>query len=235
VNVKAVLLDLDGTLLDNDVTIFIPRYFSLLSRRFSHLIEPSKFIDSLIKASNAMIFPPHPSLTNEQVFWKEFIELTGLDYEELAPQIRDFYLTDYSQLRDITMPMPGARDLLENLLERGYLLVVATSPIFPEIAIRKRLEWARIEDLPFRLVTTYENMHSGKPCLEYYYEILSYLGIQPWQAIMVGNSPSDDMVAKRLGLFTYLVAKDSLNQQKTELVDWYGPLEGLQNVLLPGH
>ncbi len=229
---KAVLFDLDGTLLDNDVSVFLPQYFSLLSKRFSRIIEPSLFIDSLIKASNAMIFPPHPSLTNEQVFWREFVRLTGLSYEELAPQIQDFYLGEYSQLGSITRPMPGVRNLLENLLEKGFILAVATSPIFPEIAIRKRLEWAGIEDFPFRIVTTYENMHSSKPYLDYYEEVISFLEIQPWQAIMVGNSPSDDMVAKRLGLFTYLVTKDSLNLENTELIDWYGPLVGLQNVLL---
>ena len=208
-------------------------YFSLLSRKFSTTIEGSKFIDCLIKASNAMISTSHPSLTNEQVFWSEFLKLTGLQYEELVPRIWDFYQGEYSRLQTLTKPVPGARNLLIRLLERGFTLVVATSPIFPELAIRARLKWAGIEDLPFTYITTYENMHSGKPCLDYYQEILTYLGIKPWQAIMVGNSPSDDMVAKELGLFTYFVTGDTHISENEDLIDWFGPLVGLERVLLP--
>lgn len=229
---RNVLFDLDGTLLDNDASRFMSEYFSLLNRKFSTTFEGSKFIDCLIKASNAMISPPHPSLTNEQVFWREFLKLTGLQYEELVPRIQDFYQGEYSQLQGLTKPVPGARDLLIRLLERGFTLVVATSPIFPEVAIRTRLKWAGIEDLPFRYITTYENMHSGKPCLDYYQEILTYLGIRPWQAIMVGNSPSDDMVAKKLGLFTYFVTENTHVPENEDLIDWYGPLVGLERVLL---
>ncbi len=228
---KAVLFDLDGTLLDNDVSFFIPRYFSLLSQRFSHRIPPEKFIDSLVKASQAMIKPPHPSLTNEEVFWREFSRLTGMSNEELAPQIENFYLGEYSSLEEITRPIPEARELLLNLLEKGYTLVLATSPIFPEIAIRQRMKWAKIDDLPFKIVTTYENMHSGKPCPEYYEEILQKLGIQPWQALMVGNSPEDDMIAKRVGVFTYLIHSGPLDSLDTSLIDWFGPLNGLKRVL----
>jgi FMN phosphatase YigB (HAD superfamily) len=229
---KNVLFDLDGTLLDNDASRFMSQYFSLLSQRFASTIEPSRFVDCLMKASTAMISTSHPSLTNEQVFWREFLRLTGLKYEELEPQVREFYQKEYSQLRNITKPVPGARDLLIRLLEKGFTLVVATSPIFPEIAIRKRLQWAGVDDLPFRYVTTYENMHSGKPCLDYYEEILSFLGIKPWQAIMVGNSLSDDMVAKKLGLFTYFVTENAHVPENKELIDWFGPLVGLEKVLL---
>ncbi|MGB9553795.1 MAG: hypothetical protein ACPL7L_05420, partial [bacterium] len=64
-------------------------------------------------------------------------------------------------------------------------------------------------------------------------EILTYLGIKPWQAIMVGNSPSDDMVAKELGLFTYFVTGDTHISENEDLIDWFGPLVGLERVLLP--
>lgn len=228
---KAVLFDLDGTLLDNDVSIFIPRYFSLLSKRFSKKIHPEKFIDSLIKASQAMISPPHSSMTNQEIFWREFTGLTGMSYDELGPQIEDFYLGEYSTLKEITKPIPEARELLLSLLEEDYTLALATSPIFPEIAIRQRMKWAKIDDLPFKIVTTYENMHSGKPCLEYYEEILTKLGIQPWQALMVGNSPQDDMIAKGIGIFTYLIHHGPLNSLNTSLIDWFGTLNGLKRVL----
>lgn len=228
---KAVLFDLDGTLLDNDVSLFIPKYFALLSKRFSRRISPEKFIDSLIKASNAMISPPHPSLTNEEVFWREFTKLTGMSFNELSPQIEDFYLGEYSTLKEITRPIPEARELLSSLVEKGYIIALATSPIFPEIAIRQRMKWAKIDDLPFQVVTTYENMHSGKPCLEYYQEILKKLGIQPWQALMVGNSLQDDMVSKKVGVFTYLIHSGPLDSLDTSLIDWFGPLSDLKRVL----
>ena len=53
-------------------------------------------------------------------------------------------------------PNPLARPLLENLIRKGYQVAIATNPIFPERAIRERLRWLEIDDLPYALVTAYE-------------------------------------------------------------------------------
>jgi len=229
---KYILFDLDGTLLDNDMSIFMPQYFSLLSKKLSPFIKQPLFLEALLKASRAMISDYHPSLTNKQVFWQKFLALTGLDYQTVSPLTEEFYINDFPSLKSLTRPMPGARELIEKLFAKGLKIVIATNPLFPKRAIKHRLQWAALDDFPFALITTYENMHTGKPRLEYYYEILSLIKAQPWQAIMVGNSLDEDMIAKKVGLFTFYLCGNSEAPLKSELVDWYGSLGDLRKVLL---
>ena len=43
-DIKAILFDLDGTLIDVDLKGFIPDYMKLLSYKVKHIIKPNKFI-----------------------------------------------------------------------------------------------------------------------------------------------------------------------------------------------
>jgi hypothetical protein len=40
---------------------------------------------------------------------------------------------------------------------------MAANPVFPETAIRQRMECAGISDFPFKPITSYERMHAAKP------------------------------------------------------------------------
>ena len=66
------------------------------------------------------------------------------------------------------------------------------------------------EQYAYSLITSYEDFHFAKPRLEYYAEILAYLGIPPHQAAMIGNDPTDDLLpAQSLGLAVFDVNHDS--------------------------
>jgi FMN phosphatase YigB (HAD superfamily) len=85
-------------------------------------------------------------------------------------------------------------------------VVIATQPVFPLVAIRQRMDWARVGDFPYQLITSYENMHSCKPMTEYYLEIASIIGCPPNECVMVGNDPAQDISpAQDAGMATYLV------------------------------
>jgi len=49
---KAILFDLDGTLLDIDLKVFIPEYLNTLALSAAYLIPPKKSVAQLLKASN---------------------------------------------------------------------------------------------------------------------------------------------------------------------------------------
>ena len=57
-HIKAVLFDLDGTLLKNDMQDFMNRYYARLTARFSHLISAKEFLAAMNKAAHAMISNP---------------------------------------------------------------------------------------------------------------------------------------------------------------------------------
>jgi len=200
---RAVLFDLDGTLLDNDMDTFLPHYFRRLAARVSHILPPDQFIARLLQGSQAMI-DNDGSLTNEQVFDAAFFPLAGHSREEMEPIFMDFYARDFPALRQHTGRKPEAPSVVQAAFDLGLDVVIATNPLFPATAIRQRLDWAGVSDFPYRLVTTYENSRACKPNLLYFRNILEAIG-QPPEACLVVGDENMDMVAAHLGCATYLV------------------------------
>ena len=89
-------------------------------------------------------------------------------------------------------------------------MAVATNPLFPETAIRQRLEWAGVADFPYQLVTTYENSRFCKPNQRYFDAIAAQLGHAPEACLVVGDEDMD-MVAACAGCPTFLVPGPSTN------------------------
>ena len=66
---KAILFDLDGTLLPMDENTFVQTYFSLLCKKFVPLGYPKEeFVNAIWAGTKAMI-KNNGGKTNEQVFW----------------------------------------------------------------------------------------------------------------------------------------------------------------------
>ncbi|RJR20810.1 MAG: HAD family hydrolase [Desulfobacteraceae bacterium] len=211
---NTLLFDLDGTLLDIDMDIFLPRYFQVLTRRFSYLISPEEFVRHLLHSTRLMIMNKDPQKTNEEVFMEDFIPRLGLPREELQPILTDIYTNDFGHLGKYTRRKPLARTIMNLSYKKGLELIIATNPVFPRLAIEHRLRWSGLEDLPYRLVTTYENMHFCKPHREYYEEVLSVAGRKPGECLMIGNDAREDLAAAAVGIKTFLVRDHILNDNK---------------------
>ncbi|MBC8449304.1 MAG: HAD family hydrolase [Chloroflexi bacterium] len=200
---KAILFDLDGTLLDNDMNTFLPHYFQRLAARVAHILPPDEFISRLLQASDAML-ANDGSDTNEEIFAAAFFPLAGHSRQELEPVFMDFYARDFPALRPYTRCQPEARQVVQLAFDLGCDVVIATNPLFPATAIEQRLAWAAVADFPYRLVTTYENSRACKPNLLYFQHILAHIG-QPAQACLIVGDEDWDMVAAHLGCATFLV------------------------------
>nr|WP_290665730.1 HAD family hydrolase [Ardenticatena sp.] len=206
---RALLLDLDDTLLLNSVDAFLPRYFCALSAAFADIVPPECFLDTLRKATMTTIANTDPTRTNADVFWDAWEALLPelrAHREEIQQRIERFYREVFPTLRGDTRPVEGGRELVAWAQENGLAVVIATNPIFPMAAIRERLRWANLDDFDFDLVTSYENMHFTKPQPHYYREIANRLGIAPEEALMAGNHVSNDLIpAHAVGMRTFLV------------------------------
>ena len=212
--IRAVLFDLDDTLLENNMDRFVKEYFDLLTPHMAHMVPPEKFVSALLNATFAMIGNVDPVVTNRQVFIDDFFPRVGWKAEEMMPLFDDFYAGQYDKLRSLTRPNPSARAAIQTAFDTGCDVVIATNPIFPETAIRQRMEWAGISDFPFKLITSYEVMHSAKPNPRYYLEILEHIGRSPDECIMVGNDWNNDIVPAmkaRLYVFWVNTTIDSMN------------------------
>lgn len=200
---QAILFDLDGTLLSNNMDVFLPEYFALLGRRMAHIMPPEAFLAHLLQASDAMLSNDGRD-TNEAVFASAFYPVAGHTREELEALFLEFYGHDFPLLQGLTQRKPEARRVLKLAFESGYRVVVATNPLFPAIAVQQRLEWAGVADLPFNLITTYENSRAAKPSLTYFEQILQTLGLPAAAALVVGDEDMD-MVSAHLGCQTFLI------------------------------
>lgn len=200
---KAILFDLDGTLLESNMDVFLPHYLKLLTARVAHILPPDEFIAHLMQASNAMVTNDGRA-TNEEVFAAAFYPFDGHSREELEPIFVDFYTDDFPALRQHTRHKPEARQVVRRAFDLGCDVVIATNPLFPAAAIEQRLEWAGVADFAYRLVTTFENSRAAKPNLLYYEQILESIGHPAQACLMIGDEDMD-MVAAHLGCTTFLV------------------------------
>lgn len=229
--IKSIWFDLDGTLLYNDIETFSKEYFKLLSHKISNLESGESFLIKLQKAISQMMQNKGPK-TNEEVFWDTLLPLTNLKKEVLYDFFNNFYKNEFPKLKIFTKPNLYARKVIELAFNLGLKVVIATNSVFPLIAIKERLSWANIDDFPYYLITSMEKMHSCKPFLEYYKEILEIVNEEPENCLMVGNDIREDIVARKILVNTYLVTEDSIKyDQNDEIPDFKAPLEELINLL----
>ncbi len=228
--IEAVLFDLDDTLLGNNMDKFLPHYFSALTEYVQPFFGRDEFMQELLYSTQAMINDSDRSLTNREVFWTVFCRRTGLEQSIIEPYISAFYQETFANLEEVTELRPVARKILDLCLDNSLKVVVATNPLFPLQAIEHRLRWAGIpaDQIKFELVTAYENMHSTKPNLAYYEEILEIIDVDADKALMVGNDWGNDILpAQELGLHTYWISDTIAEGPKVESIDDFGSLEHL--------
>lgn len=225
---KVILFDLDGTLLPMDTEKFIHNYIKELSKYVSHLVDPKEFVNALWKGTEAAIRNLDGSVTNEQVFEKTFLELLSINREEIWPTLDEFYEKVFPTFSYLCKPTPMARQVVEEAIQQGFKIVVATNPVFPKVAIDHRLSWAGVIDLPFEHVTVYENSTFTKPHVQYYQSICDKLNVDPKNCIMVGNDKQEDLPASQIGMKTFLVEGYIIDRGEPDFpVDDQGSLEEL--------
>ena len=207
---RALLLDLDDTLLESNFDQFLPKYMQLISSELAPDDPSEQVIAYLTEATGAMMANLDPTRTLKEVFDSHFYPALGVEESDLRPKIDRFYEETYPQLQSLTAPSPGAQELVATAIDEGIDLVVATNPLFPFTAIEQRLEWAGLADhIPnFSIITAYESFHFAKPQPEYYVEILGRLGVAAEDAGMIGDDLENDLLpARALGMMTFHVSE----------------------------
>ncbi len=233
---KAVLFDLDGTLLPVDTGKFMSEYLKEIAGAVRQAVEPQRFVHSLLASTAKMVADRSPAATNADVFWADFNVRLGDCIEDLKPLIEKFYSEKFSELARVARPRPQlSRRVVQTALDRGLRIALATNPVFPLTAVRQRMAWAGIDDQPWGVVACYEEMHFCKPNPDIYLEIAEKLGVRPEECLMAGNDAEEDMVAGSVGMKTYLVTDYLIGASHGNLkVDWTGSLDGLADWLRSG-
>lgn len=216
---KAVFFDLDGTLLPMDQDGFVKLYFGALAKRLApHGYEAEKLVAAIWQGTRVMV-KNDGTKTNEQAFWDFFATQFGENARQDEPLFDAFYREEFVKARAACGYTEKAAQLLQAVKEKGLRTVLATNPIFPDIATSQRISWAGLKKEDFELYTTYENASYCKPNPAYYREILEKTGLKGEECLMIGNDGVEDVAARQCGMQVFLITDCLLNPTGADISD----------------
>ena len=209
---KAILFDLDGTLLPMDQEIFIKAYIGgLVKAALPAGYEPKALANAIHAGTYAMV-KNKGERTNEEVFWDYMISVYGKTVIDDLSLFDEFYRTDFQKVKDFCGFEPRMRDLIDLVKSKEFRVVLATNPLFPKIATESRIRWAGLDAGDFEFFTSYENSHYSKPNPDYYREVLAKIALPAEDCVMVGNDADEDTVAEKLGMKVFLLTDCLINR-----------------------
>ncbi|MGN0077811.1 MAG: HAD family hydrolase [Coriobacteriales bacterium] len=215
--IKAVLFDLDGTLLPMDQDAFTGGYFKLLAAKAAPRgYEPKGLVDAIWKGTAAMV-RNDGSMSNEDAFWAEFARIYGEDALADKELFDAFYDNEFKQAQAFCGFAPGAAQSVQRAKELGFRVALATNPIFPRTATLHRISWAGLQPQDFELFTSYENSSLCKPNPAYFTDVAARMGLQPQDCLMVGNDATEDLAAVKAGMQVFLITDALINKKDVDI------------------
>jgi len=179
-SLKAVLLDVDGTLVDsNDLHVEAWRE---AFRRCGKEFTPEEIHAQIGKGGDMLI---ETLLTEDEAkrFGKKADELhLELFVEKYQPRER---------------ALPGVREAVERMKGQGLRVVLASSA--KEKELKGHLALLQIDDL-IDGRTSADSAEHSKPCPDIFEAALEIAGVKPSEAVVIGDSPWDAVAAKKAGI-----------------------------------
>lgn len=178
---KAVLLDIDGTLLDSN-DVHADAWIEALAHH-GHTVARDR-VRKLIGMGGDKVLD----------------EVAGLDEESeqakaISTERREYVTAHLGELS----PTSGTRALLERLTALGLRLVVATSATDEEL--KGLLRQAGVEDL-IDEASTSSDADASKPSPDVVMAALAKVGLEPNDVVMLGDTPYDIQAARAAGVDT---------------------------------
>ncbi len=215
--IRAVLFDLDGTLLPLDQDELIKEYIRLLKTSYARLGYDSDILEKATWAGFFAMMKNDGRQTNQELFWKEFSGYCGRPQYEDKDRFDQFYGDEFNGLRAVCGFNPAIKELVMNIKARGLRTAIATSPVFPDVAQESRIRWAGFEVSDFEFYTSYENVRSCKPSPAYFTEVAGRLGVPPEECLMVGNDADEDTAASAVGMKVFILTDCLINRHGRDI------------------
>lgn len=214
---KAVLFDLDGTLLPMDLDVFLAAFLKDVTQRTTALGLDAQAVIRAVGEGTEAVIRNDGRQTNEAVFRAVLADRLGKAATLAIPFFEEYYRAGFHELKALCGFRPQAGPLMATLKARGLRLILASKPIFPRDAQEARMRWAGVDPADFEYITVSENSTFCKPSPAYYTEILRKNGLAPEECRMIGNDTEDDLAAEEVGIRTYLVMDALLNRDGRDI------------------
>ncbi len=176
--IKAILFDIDGTLLDTSEFIL---------QAFEHSLKQGG-ITGVTRTHIAQEMGP-------PLFEMYQLLAPGKNPEEFVRAHRDFQ----SKKLHLSTPFSEAQEVLQKIHEKGVKIAAVTSRSNENSV--KTLELADIKEY-FEIIISFEDVKKHKPDPEGILMALQYMNIRPVDAIMVGDTHVDIEAGKNAGTTT---------------------------------
>lgn len=229
-SIECFFFDLDGTLLNISDQDFELEYSKLIAKSFIDLYNPETFFSYFLPSVEALMNHKDYDKYVIDSFLSKFTELSGMGRDDIWDRLHNFYTNDFRRLQNLVKPTTISRELIDNIQSQGKKVILATNPVFPEIATRQRVEWAGLDyNSDFLFVPHVNNSTAVKPDSQYYHNLIDLVDVQPNNILMVGNDYLYDGSASQVGIKTWIV---NFNQSHLEYkdkfqIDYEGSLEDL--------
>lgn len=230
--IKHLLVDLDGTLVGaHNVGLSVA-----FTAKMVHYLKRYANIYYILRAI-AESFRVHGQNakfeSNQEKIVHVFARYLRMPEEKTEEVLREALMHIFPQLEQYFFPLPHAGDFI-NWASARFPLTLATNPVWPEEIIKMRVKWADIDPSKFRKITHAEIMHSCKPKITYYEELLKQLDLNAEDCLLIGNHMENDLAATKLGIPVYIVGPSteitSIPLSKGEA--WLGSFPQLKSALI---
>lgn len=195
--IKAVIFDLDGTLLNRDASVraFINCQYELLNQWVGHIPKEtysSRFIE----------------LECRGYVWKDKVYQQLVDEFRITGITQEFLLQDYIEhFKQSCIPFPNLIYLLEKLMRKSISIGLITNgkgqfqmDVIEALGIKKYFKTI--------LISEWEGIRKPDPGI--FYSALERLNVPAHQSIYVGDHPQNDIQAARNAGLTGVWKRDPL-------------------------
>jgi HAD superfamily hydrolase (TIGR01509 family) len=177
---RAVILDMDGTLIDSNAA-HVKAWVDVL-REFGHEVSEQE-IWPYIGMGGDNLLPAAVKISKESEEGKKISERRGEIFKSrYLPHLK---------------PFPEVRSLLERMKQDNLTLVIATSS--PEDEVSKAIEIVGIKDL-LEDATSASDAGKSKPDPDVVQAALDRLKMSAGEVVMLGDTPYDIQAAGKVGI-----------------------------------
>lgn len=186
---KAILFDLDGTLID-----FMKMKKTCSKAAVEAMVGAGLEMKPSVAYKKLMSVYFKIGIEHEKIF-QEFLKKSGkIDYKILSAGIVAYRKKQIGMMK----PYPGVVSTLSRLKKKGLKLGIVSDA--PKLKAWMRLTELGLQDI-FDVVVAFEDTGVHKPSTKPFKKALNMLKVEPSEALYVGDWPERDIVgAKRVGI-----------------------------------
>jgi HAD superfamily hydrolase (TIGR01509 family) len=174
--VKAVFLDIDGTLMDTN---------------YLHIEAWAQAFEEVGAR------PPRSRIHHEVGKGSDKLIPKFVEEDQKAERVSELHSKYYGKLQERGHPLPGAKELIASLVERGYEVWFATSAEPEEL--EHHMQELAADDIIAGVVSS-DEAEESKPAPDIFGLALERAEVAPEEAVVVGDSIWDIEAAKEAGV-----------------------------------